>query len=428
MAMATIRMAFTKARWLFILIPAAVLVPALLAGCTRDRDEQTKTDRVRSSLDLHVQRLMLGSEAAYERGDFLRALVLADSAGRHAPDLADVDFLRGRIFTEMNQIEAANARYAAVLEIDPAYRGANMNIGINHFRRGRLRDAVEAFRREEAIEPNPGLYLEMGRTYAKLGLGDSALWSYGRSIELDGTNATAHMWMGQLHEEMGDFEEAQASSRRGLALRPDNLDYQYILGSQLLRTGNVEEAASQLRTVAEARPWHHGAQYNMGQALMRLGREAEAEEYLAQAEVAQQVQQEINEAHEAINREPGMVRHWVRLGEAHRKAAMYDRAVDAYKRAIVLAPRDLDLHTNLATLMLESGDAEGAIRQYRAIVDADPSKTDAWLNLGAAYGNAERYEQARTAWDMVLTLDPGNRSARGNLRMLDRIESGEPPR
>ena len=400
-------------------------VAVLLAGCVQEAPQEplTRTDELRASLPLNVQRFMLQAETAWRQGNYLHALALTDSVEKYAPELADTYFLRGRIYTDLNQLEIANAAYSTALVADEQYRGAHMNIGINYFRRGQLRDAVGAFRREEAVMPNTHLYLEMGRTYAKLGMADSAQWSYEQAIAIDSTNTTAYMWLGQLHEEMGDFETAIAMSKRAVALRPESVDYRYVIGSQLLRMGEVEEAVAQLRTVVEERPWHHGAQYNLGQALMRLGEEAEAETHLALAEEAQQIQQEINEAHEAVNRDPSDVQNWLHLSEVHRKAGMYDRALDAYKRAIAIIPNDLRMHVNLASLMLESGDADGAIAQYRMVVDRDPSLADAWLNLGVAYGNAERYDEARQAWEMTIRLDPGNRSARNNLNMLARMAS-----
>ncbi len=400
-------------------------IACLLAGCGQESaaPPPTRTEALRASLDLNVQRFMLQAEAAWREGNYLHALALTDSVERYVPELADTYFLRGRIYTDLNQLDVANAAYAAVLAADEAYRGAHMNIGINHFRRGRLRDAIGAFRREEAVEPNTYLYLEMGRTYAKLGMADSAQWSYEQSIRIDSANTTAYMWLGQLHEEMGDFETAISLSKRAAAIRPESVDYRYVIGTQLLRAGEVEEAAAQLRAVVEERPWHHGAQYNLGQALMRLGEEDEAEAHLALVEEAQQIQQEINEAQEAANRNPRDVQNWLRLSEAHRQAEMYDRALDAYKRAIAIVPNDLRMHVNLASLMLESGDADGAIARYRMIVDRDPSFADAWLNLGVAYGNAERYDEARQAWEMTIRLDSGNRTARNYLNQLARMAS-----
>lgn len=407
----------SKTRWSFLC--AVLLGAAVLGGCASQEQQMTKTERQRLVLDPKVQRFLLESQAAFEDGNYVVAIALTDSAEKMAPDLADIHFMRGRIYTEMNRLDVANAAYEVVLETDPQYRGAHMNLGINHARRGDLRDAIKRFRQEEALAPNTNLYLEIGRAYAKLGEADSARTAYQEAIRLDSTNATAHMWLGQLFEEMGDFEQALEHSRRGAEIRPENLDYQYIIGSQLFRMGRVEEAEPYLRRVADARVWHHGAQYNLGQALMRLGKEAEANVYLERADEAQQIQQSINEAQEVINRDPNDLEAWMNLSEAHRKGQMYDRAAEALKVALTLAPWDLNLHTNLATALLESGETAAAIRRYHLVLRQDSTFTDAWVNLGVAYGNNGHYAEARRAWNRALRSDPRNQTARAFLAQLD---------
>ncbi|HUF09476.1 MAG TPA: tetratricopeptide repeat protein [Rhodothermales bacterium] len=399
-------------------IAAMAVMLLVVAGCGGDRSDMARTEKQRLGLAPMVQQFLIEGERAYKNGNYLVALALTDSAEKYASDVADIHFLRGGIYTDLNQYEIADRAYETTLELDPEYRGAHMNLGINHARRGALRDAIKSFRNEEALKPNSNLYLELGRAYAKLGVADSAQAAYEKAIALDPTNASAIMWLGQLFEELGDFDKAIEYSMRGASLRPDNLDYKYIIGSQLFRTGNVEEAANYLRPVAEARPWHHGAQYNMGQVLMRMGEEKSAQEYLAQADTAQQWQQEINEARGAVERNPNDVRNWIRFGEAHRNAGMPDRAADAFWSAVALEPTNLGLQTNLATVMLESGDAKGAVLRYQAIVRMDSTFIEAWLNLGAAYGNSGEYDEARVAWGRVLELEPGNRRARAYLSQL----------
>ena len=400
---------------------AAVTAFVVLAGCSGSETELTRTERQRRALPPSVQNLMIESEQAYESGGYLQALALTDSVEQFAPDLADIDFLRGGIYTKLSRLDVAEKAYRATLEKDPEYAGAHLNLGILQARQGNLRDAVAEYKMEEELNPHSGLYVEMGRAYAQLGVADSAMMAYEKAVELDSTNASALMWLGQLHEEMGDFETALAYSRRGAALHPEDLDYQYIIGSQLFRSDSVEAALDYLRPVADARPWHHGAQYNAGQALMRLGREDEARNYLADAEQAQQWQQAVNESMEAVERNPDDLQTWLRLAEAHRNAGMYERAIDAMKAAITMQPTNMALQTNLATLLLESGDVDAATRTYQAIVRYDPTLTEAWLNLGVAQGNAGKYAEARQAWLKVLEIEPGNRQAQRYLAQLRQL-------
>lgn len=395
-----------------------------VVGCTPE-EELTITEQRRLTANPKAVAFLMDAQRAFERGAFNAALGLSDSAEVYEPDLADIHFLRGRVYTELNQLDIAELAYEAALEADPAYQGAHMNLAVNLLRRGKMRGAIDRFFQEEERYPTTGLYLELGRTFAKLGEPDSALWAYEQAIAVDDSNATAYMWMGQLYEEIGEMEKALETSRRGMRLRPENLDYRYIIGTQLYRTGELEEAASFLQTVAEARPWHHGAQYNYGQVLMRQGEETEAQHYLVRADSAQQLQQRINEAQNAINREPENLEYWERLAKELVQGGMVDRAIEAYKVAITIEPWNLYLQSNLANLILQSGDTVGATRRYRAILGIDSTLADVWLNLGVAYANGGQRSQAEQAWKRTLSLQPRHPTAQAYLARLDEIKPAD---
>lgn len=393
----------------------------LLAGCAAKQERQpTKTEQLRQTLDPNAARYMVEAEQAYKQGNYNVALAFTDSAEALASDLADVDFLRGQVYSDMNRIDLARSAYETALRKDPEYRGARMNIGVNEFRRGKLQDALASFRGELKLDPTSGLYLEMARAYAKLGVADSARMAYENAIALDSTNATAYMWLGQLYEEMGDYDKAIQYSRKGLQIKPEDLDYQYILGSQLYRMGKVDEAAEHLKLVADKRPWHQAAQYNMGQVLIRQGKQEEAQVYLKQADKAQQLQQKLNEAEEFVNRNPDDLQGWIKLGELSHQSGSVDRAIDAFKVAASIAPWNLNLQSNLASLVLESGNQKDAVLRYKAILQADSTLSDVWLNLGVAYANMDRFELARQSWETALRHNPRDRTARQYLARLDK--------
>ena len=70
-----------------------------------------------------------------------------------------------------------------------------------------------------------------------------------------------------------------------------------------------------------------------------------------------------------------------------------------------------------ATQLHQSGDLEGAVRAYLAILEKHPEIGDVRSNLGAAYSGLGRYEQAIEQYKLALTGDPGNPAIRFNLAM-----------
>src|SRR5205085_9386767 len=65
----------------------------------------------------------------------------------------------------------------------------------------------------------------------------------------------------------------------------------------------------------------------------------------------------------------------------------------------------------------QSGDVEGAIRQYRAYLAQTPNSVMARSNLGAALSRLGRYEEAIGEYRHALEKDPGNLPIRVNLAL-----------
>ncbi|HZM86223.1 MAG TPA: tetratricopeptide repeat protein [Blastocatellia bacterium] len=78
---------------------------------------------------------------------------------------------------------------------------------------------------------------------------------------------------------------------------------------------------------------------------------------------------------------------------------------------------DVDRAFANATRLHETGDVEGAIREYQAILKLDPRRVDVRSNLGAAYSGRGRYEDAIEQYKLALGIDSGNQTVRRNLAL-----------
>jgi Flp pilus assembly protein TadD len=63
------------------------------------------------------------------------------------------------------------------------------------------------------------------------------------------------------------------------------------------------------------------------------------------------------------------------LGALHEQASEWDRAEDAYRRAIAIDPEDGDLRVRLAELLLRRGDTDGARREAAIARAVQPGRT-----------------------------------------------------
>jgi tetratricopeptide (TPR) repeat protein len=223
---------------------------------------------------------------------------------------------------------------------------------------------------------------------------------------------------GQLLEQEGALDTALVYSQKALALRPDDANYQFIVGAQLFRSGRVEESVVYLRQAVEGGPLHYPARYNLGQALARLGHGEEADRYLAEADSIQELLHQITLAEEATTRTPGAVEHWARLGDLFYTAGLYDRAFEALGVAATIEPANLSLQHALARAAMASGKTGDAIQRFKAILSADSSRVEAWINLGLAQAVAGRCPEAKRAWETALRHRPGDPTAGAYLARL----------
>src|SRR3954469_13795197 len=78
---------------------------------------------------------------------------------------------------------------------------------------------------------------------------------------------------------------------------------------------------------------------------------------------------------------------------------------------------DVEGQFERATQMHQSGDLEGAVRAYLAILATHPARVDVRSNLGAAYSALGRYEDAIDQYRRALAIDVANYPIRFNLAL-----------
>lgn len=398
---------------------AAIAVFSFVAtGCGTGQGPQSRTEEARRKASPKAVEFLLQAQQAYDAGYYNAALELADSAAHHAPELADVPFLRGRILTAMRQYGPAQVAYEAALKLDPAYPGVYLNLGNSAYLRGAPQEALALYRKEQGAAGTAAYLVQLGRVYADLGVVDSARWAYEQAIVADRTNPTAYMWLGQLYEDEGDFEKALEYSRKGLALRPGNLNYGYVVGVQLLRSGDLTGAVEMLKKVTEGMPWHYAAHYNLGQALNGLGRTEEGARYLARADTLLEQRKEIEKWEQLVEANSHEPMLWVNYGTALHHAGRVDDAIEALTVAYSLQPDWLELQNNIANLLLLRGDTMAALQRYEALLQIDSTQADVWLNLGTVHALSRRYDDARAAWQTALRFAPDHPEAARYLAQL----------
>jgi predicted Zn-dependent protease len=205
-------------------------------------------------------------------------------------------------------------------------------------------------------------------------------------------------------------------------MKPDDPDYRYIIGTIYLRQGDHAKAIEYLKPIAEDMVWHQGTQYNLGQALIRAGQQDEAQYYLARADSAQQLQQAVNEARNAVNADAQNRDLWVDYSQLLWKKGDQDEAIQAYQVALSIDPYNFAMQNNFANMLIQSGRKDEGIRRLQSIIRVRPEIADTWLNLGAAYANDGLHDEARATWEEGRNQNPDDPRFASFLRQLAELE------
>lgn len=196
----------------------------------------------------------------------------------------------------------------------------------------------------------------------------------------------------------GSFGLGQASSGTESALRR-GLIYLYL--------GFPQEAAELLAQAGEANPPEPELGLALSFSLEASGRPNEGAAALATlvASLPKEAQSEraALQTLEAI--------FWETAGD--RK-----KAEERYRQALEISPHLAVAHRRLALVLWTRGENEEALWHLRKSVEESPEYLAAWLELGRFSRSLNRWEEARTSYEAVLRLDPGNEEAKAALKEM----------
>lgn len=277
----------------------------------------------------------------------------------------------------------------------------------------------------DRINKQIDLYLNRAISYQKKGLYEESLSNYVRALNLDPENPDIHYNIGTAFQAKGDYDRAGRAYKRALELKPDYADANSALASLALdlKEKNIKEAFSQAikfqdsKNYTEAirvyeklfidRPDDDSLLFNIGicyQAMENYDKAAEyykkayekspKKEYqvaledtlviksnvLLEEAIAAQTDGNISVAvkkyEEVVRLNPDNSGAWYNLGTAYQGEEKLDLALDAYKKAFELDPKEQsDAIFFSAAIYEQKKNFVNAIELYEKYIQIDPQGT-----------------------------------------------------
>lgn len=206
--------------------------------------------------------------------------------------------------------------------------------------------------------------------------------------------------------EKRDYASAEPLLKNVVAADPGNYQAWFDLGFVYNGLGNTQESIAAYRKSVAAKPDVFESNLNLGLMLVKTGQPG-AEEFLRTATTLRPT----------ANMDEGRARAWLSLAhviESNRP----DEAIEAYKQAAVLVPKDLEPHISAGLLLEKENRFADAEQQYNQALAIDPASSDALTGMANIYMRGQRFAEAEPILRKIIALRPENTSARLQLSRI----------
>jgi len=269
----------------------------------------------------------------------------------------------------------------------------------------------------KALKGHPKLsflaYLGLGRAYAEKGLHAEATKNLEAAIGIDPESSTAHYLLAHAYSATGGKDRARAEFERAIELDPENVDLRLRYG-QFLVPVDQQAAIEQYRAVVEMYPNVPDYRVKLGATLLLAGDSRNADKQFERA----------------IYLSPRLTSLWADIGEASLLTGYPEKALEYYEEALAQDPNSQlyalklgEAHAQLSTPNggRDEGHFERAETLFESVEDLShrPWESDqreaARIALGDLYLAWERPEDAATAYERALELNPDSKKAKEKL-------------
>lgn len=266
-------------------------------------------------------------------GTFRRLINLDPKATLPLMRLAD-------IYTATRDHKSALASLNRALELQPNFEPAQRSLLQLLMAENRPREALEIAKRMQSQRPGDAVgYLFEGTIQQRLKAPDAAITAYRAGLK----ELPAHSEMAtRLHRALMKAGRTAEAERHGTAwaqAHPDDMMFEYQLATAAITSGDLSQAETRLKRVVERAPDNALALNNLAWTLTEMGKPGAA----AHAE-------------RAVGLLPNRPTLIDTLAMALLAEGSVGRALELQKKAVELAPDDLNLRLNLAKIAIKGGD------------------------------------------------------------------------
>jgi tetratricopeptide (TPR) repeat protein len=213
------------------------------------------------------------------------------------------------------------------------------------------------------------------------------------------SNPEPYAHLGLLEARQEHYKEAVPFYRKALALNPSFPGLRLNLGLALFKAGEMKEAVQTFQPLLKSQPPSSPEAQRLtillGMAHYALGEFAEAVPYLKQATAS----------------DPGSLGLRLSLAHSCMWSKQYQCVMDTYREILLLNAESAEADMLAGEALDELKDHAGAIKQFRAAVQANPKEPEVHFGLGYLLWTQRQYPEAVSEFQAELANNPDHAQA-----------------
>ncbi|RJQ14913.1 MAG: PEP-CTERM system TPR-repeat protein PrsT [Nitrospiraceae bacterium] len=367
--------------------------------------------------------LQLGM-AYLQNKNLKKARALAEDVGKTHKDRPESSYLMGTVYFYEGKTDDALASLQAAAK-KTSFPGLHYYIGLCHLAKGDTEQAISEFRK--VLDMKPGMVqprLLIASIYLKKGKAEDAEMEIKKVLDIDGKNALAHNLLGSVYIALGRGDQAMGEFDRAIELAPGLVDSHLKKGAVSLLSGDAQKAEEEFVNAVEIAPELLNSRIILARYYFK----------------SRKFDQAIRTLKDGLKQSADDAVLYNIIGAAYLEAGDKGNAGTNFRKAISSNPKLFQPYFSLARLSLDKGDKEGAVKEYKKILDADKGnvaallmlanvmevdhkdeealsyymkakeqrKPQAYIALASYYQRKNRGEQAVKVLKEALDLDPKN--------------------
>lgn len=270
-------------------------------------------------------------------------------------------FLRAQMHVHENKFPEAMTDLRAILELNPRF--------------------IEA-------------YVEMTKLYLALGKVDDAVETAQKGLAISPDDAVLNSLLGVIYHNSKDYKRAEEFLKKSLTADPSKEDVRLSLAFAYLSQQKSDDAERELLEILKKDPASNTAMIYLAKAYVDSKAYYKAEEFLTRYSTDF----------------PDVPQGYGALGWVYSVQGKYDLAVDVYKKYLEKNPHDAEMQQHLANAYMLKKSYGEALDVYKEIEKDAPGAADLEYKMGIIYFQQGELRDALEKFQLVRLSQPGNKT------------------